>query len=58
MIFQHYRELVTADSAGKWFGIQPMTRKGKERKTEAKKSRKPKVEPENMIPMPIAAVGV
>ena len=29
MIFEHYRELVTADAAEKWFGIQPAKRKGK-----------------------------
>lgn len=29
MIFQHYRVLVTADAAGKWFGIKPVKRKGK-----------------------------
>ncbi|HEV2437001.1 MAG TPA: site-specific integrase [Verrucomicrobiae bacterium] len=49
MILQHYRELVTADAAGKWFGIKPAKRKGKERKAKA--------EPENVIVMPVAAVA-
>ena len=36
MIFEHYRELVTAEAAEKWFGIEPSKRKGKERKARGR----------------------
>ena len=59
MIFEHYRELVTADAAGKWFSVAPKAKRGK-----AGKSRKPKVElrapkagPENVIALPKVAAG-
>ena len=36
MIFEHYRELVTADAAKEWFSVMPKTKRGKERSSESR----------------------
>jgi hypothetical protein len=57
MIFQHYRELVTADAAWKWFGIQPAKRKGKVIQMPKAPCRAPKAEVENVISIPKLAAA-
>ena len=59
MIFEHYRELVTAEAATKWFSVTPKAKRGKARDSRKAKveRRAPKAEPENAIVMPKAAVA-
>jgi hypothetical protein len=59
MIFEHYRELVTAEAAKGWFAVTPKAKRGKARSSRKPKAarRAPKAEPENVIAMPKAAVG-
>ncbi len=53
MIFEHYRELVTADAAKDWFSVTPKAKRGKVRRRRKPKAKRraPKAEPENVIPM-------
>ena len=58
MIFEHYRELVTAEAAKGWFSVVPKTVRAKVRKTKAGNRQKPKTEPENVIVMPKAVAAL
>ena len=54
MIFEHYRELVTAEAAKGWFSVVPKAARFKVRSTKAGNRQKPKTEPENVTVMPDA----
>jgi hypothetical protein len=50
MIFQHYRELVTEQEAGAWFGITPEAAKAVRERIEAKQAAK-------VVAFPVRAVA-
>lgn len=64
MIFQHYRELVTADATESWFSIGLKKARRGGRKSKASKRRKskaegrePKSKPANLVAMPTVAAA-